>query len=40
MATKRSEQEWRELINYFERYGYQNPAMFYLANDIHAHDLK
>jgi HSP90 family molecular chaperone len=40
MATKRSEQEWRELINNFERYGYQNPAVFYIANDVHARDLQ
>ena len=40
MATKRSEQEWRQLIKDFENYGYQNPAVFYVARDVHAHDLK
>ena len=40
MAKKRSEQEWRELIDNFESYGYQNPAVFYIANDVHARDLQ
>ena len=40
MTTKRSEQEWRELIDNFESYGYQNPAVFYVAHDVHAHNLK
>mgnify|MGYP001159950042 FL=1 len=40
MATKRGEQEWRELIKDFETYGHQNPAVFYVARDVHAHDLK
>jgi hypothetical protein len=40
MAKKRSEQEWRELIHDFENYGYQNPAVFYVAHDVHAHDLQ
>ena len=40
MTKNRSEQEWRELIDNFESYGYQNPAVFYIANDVHARDLK
>ena len=40
MAKKRSEQEWRELIDNFESYGYQNPAVFYIANNVHARDLQ
>jgi len=40
VASKRTEQEWRELIHDFVNYGYQNPAVFYLAQDGHAHDLK
>ena len=40
MATKRTEQEWRQLIQDFENYGHQNPAAFYIAHDVHAHDLK
>ena len=40
MTKKRSEQEWRELIDNFESYGYQNPAVFYVAHDVHARDLK
>jgi hypothetical protein len=40
MAKKRSEQEWRELIDNFESYGYQNPAVFYVAHDVHARDLQ
>ena len=40
MTKNRSEQEWRELIDTFESYGYQNPAVFYIANDVHARDLK
>jgi hypothetical protein len=40
MAKKRSEQEWRELIHDFESYGYQNPAVFYIANGVHARDLQ
>jgi hypothetical protein len=40
MTKKRSDQEWRELIHDFESYGYQNPAVFYIAHDVHAHDLK
>ena len=40
MVKKRSEQEWRELIDNFESYGYQNPAVFYGAHDGHALDLK
>ena len=40
MATKRTEQEWRELIQDFENYGHQSPAVFYIAHDVHAHELK
>ena len=40
MTKNRSEQEWRELIDNFESYGYQNPAVFYIANDVHARNLK
>ena len=40
MTKKRSEQEWRELIDNFESYGYQNPAVFYIAHDVHARDLQ
>ena len=40
MTKNRSEQEWRDLIDNFESYGYQNPAVFYIANDVHARDLK
>ena len=40
MTTKQTEQEWRQLIQDFENYGYQNPAVFYVAHDVHAHDLK
>jgi hypothetical protein len=40
MAKKRSEQEWREIIDNFESYGYQNPAVFYIAHDVHARDLR
>ena len=40
MATKRTEQEWRKLIDNFESYGYQNPAVFYVAHDVHARDLQ
>jgi hypothetical protein len=40
MATKRDELEWREIIKDFDSYGHQNPAVFYVARDVHAHDLK
>ena len=40
MATKRTEQEWRQLIQDFENYGHQSPAVFYIAHDVHAHELK
>ena len=40
MVKKRSEQEWRELIDNFEGHGHQNPAVFYVARDVHAPDLK
>ena len=40
MVKKRSEQEWRELIENFESYGYQNPTVFCVAHNVHVHDLK
>ena len=40
MVKKRSEQEWRELIDNFERDGYQNPTVFCVAHNVHAYDLK
>ena len=40
MAKKRSEQAWPELIDNFESYGYQNPAVFYVPHDVHARDLQ
>jgi len=40
MVKKRSEQEWRELIDNFESHGHQNPTMFCVAHNVHAHELK
>ena len=40
MVKKRSEQEWRELIDNFESYGHQNPTVFCVSHDVHARDLQ
>ena len=40
MVKKRSEQEWRDLIDNFESYGHQNPTVFCVAHNVHVHDLK
>ena len=40
MVKKRSEQEWRDLIDNFESYEHQNPTVFCVAHNVHVHDLK
>ena len=40
MVKKRSEEEWRELIDNFESHGHQNPTVFCVSHNVHVHDLK